>query len=161
MIIFGRIENYYAGASSELRMGKTPPPPHKRESVVIVPISTVSLLTEKAISAALSLGEIVVAVAVGGDQEECTQIKRDWEDWDPGVPIEVLFDPHRSLLRTVLRYIESVEKEDATITVLVPILVPAKRRHEVLHNQRGRLLETVLKSRTDVIVARLPFRLHQ
>jgi amino acid transporter len=160
MIIFSRIESYYAKATSELRLGKTPPPPHKRESIVIVPTSIVSVLTEKAISAALSLGGIVVAVAVGGDEEECAQIKRDWDDWDPGVPIEVLFDPHRSLLRTVLRYIESVQSEDATITVLIPIVVPAKRRHEILHNQRGRLLETVLKARTDVIVARLPFRLH-
>jgi hypothetical protein len=53
-----------------------------------------------------------------------------------------------------------VENEDATITVLIPLLIPRKRRHEILHNQRGRLLEAVLKARTDVIVAILPFHLH-
>jgi hypothetical protein len=127
---------------------------------VIVPTSTVSLLTEQALSAAISMGDTVVAVAVAGDEEECARIKRDWDDWDPGVPIEVLLDPHRSLVRTVLNYLESLKGTDAVITVLIPEVIPRKRRHEILHNQRGRLLEAVLKARTDVLIATLPFRIH-
>jgi hypothetical protein len=46
-----------------------------------------------------------------------------------------------------------------TITVLIPEIIPKARRHEILHNQRGRLLEAVLKSRTDVIIATLPFHI--
>ena len=123
--------------------------------------STVTLLTEQALSAALSLGETVVAVAVAGDQEECEHIRQDWERWKCAVPLEVLLDPHRSLIRTVLRYVESIQAQDATITVLIPEIIPSKRRHEILHNQRGRLLETVLKSRTTgVVVATLPFHIH-
>lgn len=60
----------------------------------------------------------------------------------------------------MLRYVESIEDEDAVITVLIPEIIPRKRYHEILHNQRGRLLATVLKVRTNVIVATLPFRLH-
>jgi len=160
MYLFSRIEHYYAEVAGELRFGKTPPPPRRRQSVVVVPTTTVSVLTERALSAALSMGETVVAVAVAGDEEECARIKDAWEDWNTSVPIEVLLDPQRSLVRTVLRYIRSVEGEDATITVLIPLIVPRKRRHEILHNQRGRLLEAVLKSRTDVVVASLPFHLH-
>jgi hypothetical protein len=160
MLLFARTESYYAGVGSELRLGKTPPPPRKRESIVIVPTSRVNLLTEKALSAALSMGETVVALAVGGNEEECEQIKRGWDEWQSGVPIEVLLDPHRSLIRTVLRYIKSVEDEDATITVLISEVVPSKRRHEILHNPRGRILEAVLKSRTNVVVATLPFHIH-
>lgn len=160
MFLFARTEGYYAEVGSELRLGKTPPPPRKRESVVIVPSSRVSLLTEEAISAALSLGDTVVAVAVAGDDEECAQLKHAWAEWQSGVPIEVLLDPHRSLVRTVLRYIRSVEHEDVTIVVLIPQIVPSKRRHEILHNQRGRLLEAVLKDRANVVVAVMPFHLH-
>ena len=127
---------------------------------MVVPTTTVSVLTERALSAALSIGDTVVAVAVAGDEQEAEQIKDAWDDWDTPVPIEVLLDPQRSLVRTVLRYVRSVEGEDATITVLIPLIIPRKRRHEILHNQRGRLLEAVLKSRTDVVVATLPFHLH-
>jgi len=160
MITFTRIESYYAQAARELRLGKTPPHPSKSDSIVIVPTSTVSLLTEQALSAAISMGETVVAVAVAGDEDECARIKRDWDDWDPGVPIEVLLDPHRSLVRTVLNYLESLKGTDAVITVLIPEVIPRKRRHEILHNQRGRLLEAALKARTDVLIATLPFRIH-
>ncbi len=159
MFLFAYTENYYARAAHELRLGKTPPHPRRRESVVIIPTSTVNVMTAKAVSCAMSLGETVVAVAVAGNEEECAEIKRAWDEWGPGIPIEVLLDPHRSLIRTVLRYIKSVENEDATICVLIPEIIPTKRRHEILHNQRGRLLEGVLKARTNVVIATLPFHL--
>jgi hypothetical protein len=161
MILFSRIEGYYAEVSKALRLGKTPPPPRHRESIVVVPTTTVSVLTERALSAALSLGDTVVAVAVAGDEEESERIRQAWGEWGGcSVPIEVLIDPQRSLIRTVLRYVESVQSEDTTVTVLIPEIMPRKRRHEILHNQRGRLLEAALKSRTDVVVATLPFHLH-
>ena len=160
MLLFHRIENYYAEVAIELRLGKTPPPPRKRDSIVIVPASTVNLLTERALSAAMSLAETVVAVAVAGDGEERDQIKRDWDQWACNVPLEVIIDPHRSLVRSVLHYVESIPTEDLTVAVLVAEIEPRKRRHEILHNQRGALLAATLRARTDVIVATMPFRLH-
>jgi amino acid transporter len=160
IVLFSRTETYYEEVGRELRLGRTPPRPVRRESIVIVPSSTVNLLTERALSAALSLGDTVVGLAVAGDEEERAEIQRAWAEWKCGPPIEVVIDPHRSLIRTVLRYVESIEREDAIVTVLIPEIVPRKRRHEILHNQRARLLAAVLKSRTDVIVATLPFKLH-
>lgn len=160
MLLFDRTERYYDAVALELKLGRTPPRPRKRESVVIVPTSTVNLLTQKAVSAGLSIGNTVVAVAVAGDEEEADRIKHDWDEWSCGVPIEVLLDPQRSLVRSVLRYVKSVEEEDATIVVLIPEVLPRKRRHEILHNQRARLLGAVLKARTNVVIATLPFHLH-
>jgi hypothetical protein len=160
MLLFWNIERYYASVARDLKLGKTPPHPRKRESIVVVPSATVNLLTAKALTAAVSLGDVVVAVAVAGDEAECARIKHAWDEWDPGIPLEVILDPHRSLIKTVLHYVKSVENEDATITVLIPEIIPNKRRHEILHNQRGRLLEAVLKSRTEVVIATLPFRIH-
>jgi amino acid transporter len=160
ILMFVRIERYYGLIGRELKFGLTPPRPCRRESVVIVPTSTVNLLTQHALSAALSLGETVVALAVAGDEDECSEVKRAWDEWDSGVPLEVLLDPSRSLIKTVLKYIESVESDEVTITVLIPEIIPTKRYHEILHNQRGRLLEAVLKARSDVVIATLPHHVH-
>jgi amino acid transporter len=160
MLLFARIERYYTQVAHQLRLGKTPPLPHRRASIVVLPIATVTLMTERATSAALSLGETVIALSVAGDQKEREQIQHDWSEWCPGVPIEVVIDPHRSLVRTALHYVKSIEAEDAQVTVLIAELIPGKRRYEILHNQRGRLLEAVLKARTDVVVATLPFHIH-
>ena len=160
IFLLHRTEIYYAEVGRELRLGRTPPLPVKRESIVIVPTSTVNLLTAKAVSAALSLGDTVVALAVAGDEPERRQIERDWAQWRCGPPIEVVIDRHRSLIRGVLKYIASIDTEDVVVTVLIAEVQPRRRRHEILHNQRGRLLAEVLKARTDVIVATMPFRLH-
>jgi amino acid transporter len=160
MLLFERTEVYYAEVGRELKLGLTPRHPRGRQSIVIVPTSTVNLLTEHAFSAALSMGDTVVGVAVAADEEERARIVRGWNEWACGIPLEVIVDRHRSLVRSVLRYVESIEDEDAVITVLIPEIIPRKRYHEILHNQRGRLLATVLKVRTNVIVATLPFRLH-
>jgi amino acid transporter len=159
--LFSHTEAYYADLGRELKLGRTPPRPSKRESIVIVPTSTVNLLTEKALSAALSLGDEVVAVAVAGDDDERAEIIANWSQWKCGAPIEVIVDSHRSLIRSVLKYVHEIEREhrDVLVTVLIPEIIPRKRRHEILHNQRGRLLASVLKLRTNVIVATLPFRL--
>jgi amino acid transporter len=160
IFLFARTEAYYAKIGRELKLGRTPPLPGRHHSIVIVPTTTVSVLTELAVSAAMSLGETVVAVAVAGDEEERERIERNWADWKCGPPIEVLVDPHRSLIRSVLKYVESIHEENTIVTVLIPEIVPRKRRHEILHNQRGRLLEAALKARTDVIVAILTLKLH-
>jgi hypothetical protein len=160
MLLFHRTEVYYAAVGRELRLGLTPPRPRRRHSIVIVPTSTVNLLTAQALSAALSMGDTVVAVAVAADDEERDRIARAWGEWACDVSIEVIVDDRRSLIRSVLRYVASIEDEDAIVTVLIPEVQPRKRYHEILHNQRGRLLAEVLRARTDVIVATLPFRLH-
>jgi hypothetical protein len=72
----------------------------------------------------------------------------------------VIVDYRRSLVRTVVRYVEAVDREDMTFTVLIAEIVPAKRRHEILHNQRGELLEAALKRHTGVVIASLPFHIH-
>jgi amino acid transporter len=160
MITFARIEGYYRAVARELGLGRTPPRPHAHESLVIVPTSTVSLLTERVMSAALSLSKSVVAVAVAGDEQERERIEREWRQWDCEVPIEVILDPRRSLVRSVVAFVDSLPKDERTVTVLIPEIEPRKRRHAILHNQRGAILAAVLRSRTDVIVATLPFRLH-
>ncbi len=161
MLLFWRIESYYAEVAAELQLGTKPKLPRAHKSLVIVPTTTVTLLSELALSAALSLGDEVVALAVAGDDDEADQIREQWAHWACNVPLEVLLDPHRSLVRTVLRYVAAIKADDTTITVLIPQIIPNKRRHEILHNQRGRLLEAVLKARTnDVVIATLPFHIH-
>jgi hypothetical protein len=161
MIFFHRVEQYYAFVGRELRMGLTPPRPVRSESIVIVPTTTVNVLTQKALSAALSMGQTVIAVAVAGNEAERDQIIRSWDEWRSDVSLEVVIDRQRSLVRGVYRYVRETEAEcdGANITVLVPEVLPRKRYHEFLHNQRGRVLTTVLRARSDVVIATIGLHL--
>ena len=66
--LFRRIHRYYARVADLLGFSSLPPRPGpSADAFVIVPINTVSRLTERALSEALSLGRDVVAVTVAFD----------------------------------------------------------------------------------------------
>ena len=76
-------------------------PPERMTALVVVPVGGMSRLTREAISAALSLGDEVTAVTVCySDPEEekaVASFRRQWEEWDPDVPLISLHTAHRSL----------------------------------------------------------------
>jgi hypothetical protein len=45
------------------------------------------------------------------------------------------------------------------VVVLIPVVVPRRLRHRILHNQMDLVLDAVLHRRKDVVVARIPYRL--
>jgi hypothetical protein len=88
-------------------------------------------------------------------------LRAQWDDWDPGVRLETMVDARHTLAGPLIRYVRAIEAAgDRQVTVLIPETVPGKRRHEILHNQRGRILTALLRQRTDAVIATLRFRLH-
>lgn len=165
MLLFSRIQRYYTAVGEELRLGEVPAPPDRRTgSLVIVPVGEVSRLTRLAVGAALALGDEVIAVAVHADPERSVALRRAWDAWDPGVRLDIVDSPHHSLVQPIVDYVRRAADDNAgadgrQIAVLIPEVEPRHRRYEILQNQRGLLLATVLRARTDVVVCLVPFRL--
>ncbi len=59
----------------------------------------------------------------------------------------------------MLDYLGSPEILDRGVMVLTPEVEPNKWRHRILQNQRGVILADVLRWRSTVSVARLPYHL--
>ena len=100
-------------ARSPPSCGSAGPPdlPRKRESVVIVPTSTVSLLTEqRAERGAVARRTRSWRWRWPETRRSGSGLQDDWAMWKCAVPIEVIIDPHRSLVRTVTKYVDSVER---------------------------------------------------
>ncbi|MFI1734232.1 APC family permease [Streptomyces acidicola] len=160
MLLLARIQRYYTAVGEELQLGRVPAPPDRRTgSLVIVPLGEVSKLARHAITAALALGDEVVAVAVQADPEKARALRESWDRWNPGVRLDIIDSPHRSLVQPIVDYVRRVSGDGRQIAVLIPEVEPTHRRYEILQNQRGLLLATVLRARTDVVVCMLPYRL--
>jgi len=56
-------------------------------------------------------------------------------------------------------YVQAQIDKGHHVTVLLAEVEPRHRRHQILHNQRGLVLAAALRSRTDAVIATLPFRL--
>ena len=169
VLLFLSICRTYDQIGAELEIGKMPPPPVRLASLVVVPVAGMSLLTAEGVSAAMSLGEDVVAVTVvytdeadNPDDVPDVDFRAQWEAWRPEVPLLTLRSAHRSLGKPIVSYLRSVEAEDRyhRLVVLIPEVEPSKWWQWVLHNQRGIILERAIRRGTsNVVLCRLRYRL--
>ena len=162
ILLFTRIHAYYIRAGRELGIDEIPPKPREKRTIVIVPVNRISRLTEHALTEAESLGQEVIAVTVvlrtGDDAVHWVDsVQHDWRQWDPGVPLRLLRTDYASVIEPIVRFIDGTRAEhpDDQIVVLIPVIRPDKLRYRLLHNQIDIVLTRALRSREDVIVARV------
>jgi amino acid transporter len=159
MLLFARIQHYYKAVAHELGLGEVPPPVRLTDSLVIVPVGEISKVTQLALTAARALGHEVVAVAVHGDPDRTRFLQESWARWEPGVRLDVIDSPQRSLVQPIVDYVRRAAADGRQIAVLIPEVEPRHRRYQILQNQRGLLLAAALRARTDVVVCVVPYRL--
>jgi amino acid transporter len=165
MLLFDRVERYYYHVAEQLDLGRPPPKPVRGPSgeagdaLVIVPVVTISKVVVRALQAAMRLGGEVVPVAVDTDPEATRRLCELWKQWDPGVDLRVLPSPHRTLVAPAVGFVRTQVEKGRFVIVMLAYIEPRRRRYRILHNQRGPLLATTIRARTDAIVATLPIRL--
>ncbi|HEY0538028.1 MAG TPA: APC family permease [Actinoallomurus sp.] len=153
------INRAYRRIGERLELDRVPARPRPRRSLAIVPVGGVNRLTKEAISAALSLGDRVVALRVihPDEPEETTEFIKAWERWAPDVNLALVGDAHRRLVDPIVEYVRGVGEPH--VFVLIPEVEPAHVWQRVLQNQRGAVLAHALRRDTDAVVCRLRFRL--
>lgn len=96
----------------------------------------------------------------GSTTSEKDSFTRQWERWDPKVKLVVVESEYASVVESIVDFIDSQSTtDDIAIMVLIPVVVPDKKRFRLLHNQMDIVLSTALHERTDIIVARSKFAL--
>ena len=168
IFLFGRIRRYYDRAGRQLQVGGLPQPvtPWPRP-IVIVPLApSLTELTRRALSHALSLSDEVVAVVVfleaphGEDSQLRRAFEADWQKWNPPVRLVILKSQYQSVIRPLLRFINSIERHaNQRILVLVPEVVPDSLGSMLMHNRLGTAIANALKKRTDVVIGMVPMHL--
>ncbi|MFZ0756249.1 MAG: APC family permease [Trebonia sp.] len=174
VLLFLAVGRAYERIGVQLGIGQVPPPPVKMPVLVVVPVMGLSRLTAEGISAALSLGDDVVAVTVvytdsdddsdseTGAQAPDASFREQWQAWRPEVPLITLRSVHRSLAKPIVHYLRRLEAEDTyhRLVVLNPEVQPTDPLQWLLHNQRGIILDRAIRRGTaNVVLCRLRYRL--
>jgi hypothetical protein len=161
IVLFNRIEKYYARAREDIGIGVIPALPQAKRTVVVVAVASVSRLTQHALTEAMSLGDEVIAVTVVYDGEvpglPASDIERQWRVWNPGTPLTVLHTDYASIVRPIVRFVDELRTDhERQLVVLIPVVIPERLRYRLLHNQFDLVLASQLRRRPDVVVARVP-----
>jgi len=164
--LFSRIHTLYQRIGVALDLGHQPPRPHRMRSLVVVPVGGMSKLTAAGVSAALSLGDEVLAITVRyADPEDAAadvHFREQWEAWHPNVPLLTLHTTGRSLGPPVVDFLRELERSASydQLVVLIPEVQPARPWYQILHNQRGFVLEQAIQRGTEnVVICRLRYTL--
>lgn len=162
ILMFRSTRSHYRAVSEQItldRRGQRPPLP--RRNIVIIPIGGVNRSVVRAVDYARSRPGEIRAVFVDLDPEESAKVKIQWAQWGCGVNLIALPSPYRSVLGSLLDYIEEIlEKEpDTWVTVVIPEILPARWWQNILHNQRALLLKAALLFKDRVILTDVPFHL--
>jgi amino acid transporter len=166
VLMFDRIHRTYDRIGEELELGHEPPPPHRMNSLVVLPVAGLSRLTTEAVSVALSIGDEVRAVTVcfadPEDEQADVEFRDGWEAWHPNVPLITLRSVHRVLAPPIVKYLRKLEADDRhdRLVVLIVEVQPAHWWQWILYNQRGVVLQRAIQRDTvNVVVCRLRYQL--
>ncbi len=162
LLMFQGIRSHYKAVKEQIaldRRGERPPLP--RRNIVIIPISGLNRAVVRALDYARSRPGEVRAVYVDLDPEECAKVKIQWAQWGGGVNLIALSSPYRSVLGSLLDYVEEVLEKDPNtwVTVVIPEILPARWWQNILHNQRALMLKAALLFKDRVILTDVPYHL--
>ncbi|TKS62591.1 MAG: amino acid permease [Nitrospira sp.] len=161
VMMFRSIRSHYKAVSEQIALTRDHRPPLPRRNIVIVPINGVNQAVIRAVDYARSRAGEIRAVMVDVDPEFTARIQIQWAQWGCGVNLIALPSPYRSVMGSLLDYIEEVLKKepDTWVTVVIPEILPAHWWQSILHNQRALLLKTALLFKERVILTDVPFHL--
>src|SRR6266851_2645744 len=126
--------------------------------VVIVPIARLDRAALQALAFARSVSPTVKAVHVSTSRASADEFRVRWNRLGTDVALDVLESPFRSLVQTLLRYIDAIDKsDDRPITVVLAEFVPRHWWEWLLHSQTAFRLKANLLFRPNTIVIDVPY----
>lgn len=163
MLWFRSIHAHYLAVDEQVTLSRDHRPPQPRKNTVIVPISGVNRAVIRALDYARSRSADMRAVLVDVEPEQTAKIEMQWAQWGCGIQLVVLPSPYRSVLVTLLDYIEDTLEKDphGWVTVVIPEILPAKWWQNILHNQRALMLKAALLFKDRVVLTDVPFHLER
>jgi amino acid transporter len=160
---FRSVHSHYASVAQQIALERDHRPPLPRQNIALIPISGVNRAVVRAVDYARSRSTDIRAVLVDVDPEQTARIEIQWAQWGCGFQLVVLPSPYRSVLSSLMDYIEELLQKDpdSWVTVVIPEILPARWWQNILHNQRALMLKAALLFKERVILTDVPFHLER
>ncbi|MBX9974089.1 APC family permease [Cytobacillus firmus] len=161
---FHRIRKHYEDVGDQLRLTACEPPLTIEGNVMIVPVAGMTTVVENSLNYAKGLSpDQIIAVYVSFEREDEKKFEEKWKKWQPDIRLVTLHSHYRSIINPLTKFIDTVEhkasESNYQVTVVIPQFIPKKGWHNILHNQSGTMIRTLLLFRRNVVITTVPYHL--
>jgi amino acid transporter len=170
-LVLGRIKAHYEDAHRQLGAGLDSDggvaeqfyfASAGRPQTVIVPVETIDRSVLRTLAYARTLSENAVAIHVTDEREAAEELRRQWDESIPDVPLVIVESPYRSLIEPIMAYVEGIDRTQPNhmVTVVLPEFLTKRWWQRILHNQLASKLKKELMDRPNTVVVEVPFHFH-
>ena len=167
VITFFHIHHHYIGLKAKLAASRTSAAlPYRHHTLVLVFRLHAGLVKALAYARLIS-GDHVEALTVDLESDgihegpAMEKMRRDWEQYDMGIPLRSLPSPYRGIVGPIMDEIDRFQlvAPDTCLTVIVPEYVTTKWWHRFLDNQMAFRIKAQLMGKSGVIVTTVHMQL--
>ncbi|WP_394234371.1 APC family permease [Niallia oryzisoli] len=164
VFVFHRIRKHYEDVGNQLRIQTCEASMPIEGNVIIVPVAGITTVVENTLKYAKGLSpDQIIAVYVAFEREDEKKLEEKWKKWQPDVRLVTLHSHYRSIIKPLTKFIDTVEHKageaNHQVTVVIPQFIPKKGWHNILHNQSGIMIRTLLMLRRNVVISTVPYHL--
>lgn len=162
IVIFIRIRKHYQDVGDQLRLDNSVSALPIEGNVIIVPVAGMTRVVESSLNYAKGLfPNQIIAVYVAFEREDEKAFLEKWKKWQPDVRLVIVHTQYRSIITPLTKFIDTIERKASEshfqVTVVIPQFIPKKGWHNILHNQSGTLIRTLLLYRRNVSITTVPY----
>ncbi|MBW9172183.1 APC family permease [Clostridium estertheticum] len=159
-----KVKDHYNKVVKEIKLSNDERPnigiKTNNEQHVIILLGTLNKTFLKSLNCARCLSNNVVAFHVSTDPAATEKLKIKWKEYNPGIPLIIEHSAYRDIIEPLMNFIESEDrasKHGETVTVVISQFVITKWWHNLLHNQTGYFLKSMLYKNRNVAVLTVPY----
>lgn len=160
LYLFRTIERHYDHVRSKLSIAGYHRPKTTHTNTVLVLVPSLHRGVFPSLEYGRSISPDCRGIHIEINPDETPRLRREWEEnVGDDIPLVILPSPYRSLVGPLLAYLAEVQKEreNHTVTVVVPEFVPGKWWHRLLHNSNAFLVKLYLSHRPGVVVTNVRY----
>ncbi len=167
LLLMGAVRRHYHQVALQIASPSALEMEDLEEPIVVVPIEDWNRVSKKAMRFAITMSDRVEALHIDSG-EESDALTREWNDWMAGRKVSgpeprlvILKSPYRVVVNPIVNYVFNLERENPgkQVAVVISELVERHWYEELLHNQRARVLTSLLTRNGDqrIVVVNVPW----
>lgn len=159
-----KLRKHYVATANILKLDGKPLPQIPPEKTFILLVSSLDKATIHALDEIKSFKPAhIIPIHVTSDPEKGEKLRREWADYVPNIPIQIIYDEYRDKIPVIVNALKNIESKWANDRLIVILVerIPTLWFQNAFHNKTGDKLQEEIENDLELNVETMsiPFKI--